>query len=173
MGKSVKFGHVASYSKDGGKVTASSGNIQRSRQKISKGFRNDGSGEMSPSNIGVGGVLTVTYPEESAQRRALRASGALDQLPVFEFGTYRVEEVSIQYQTERDKQGKPTGPITEEVVTYLRPTAVLGDGPNVLTRDNEGKAIEVPFFDRADWENRPRSYVRKVGGEVIESLNNF
>jgi len=24
-----------------------------------------------------------------------------------------------------------------------------------------------------DWENRPRSFVKKVGGEVIESLVNF
>jgi hypothetical protein len=135
MGKSVRFGHS--------KCPPSADNLPRQRQKISKGFRNDGSGEMSPSNIGVGGVFT-----------------GVDEVLQGPEVTYRVEEVSIQYQNERDKQGKPTGPITEESVIYFRPTHVdlASICPKVINRL---------------WDNRPRSYTRKIGGEVAEHLTNF
>lgn len=158
MGKSVKFGHIVPYSKDATKSTASAENIQRSRRKISKGFRNDGSSEMSPLNIGVGGVFTATYAEEMSFRKKLqeryRAAGEMgDSVTLFEGDTYRVEEVSIQYQTERDKHGKPTGPITEESVIHLRPISMVGS-----------------YFRMSDWENRPRSYTKKVGGEIVEQI---
>ena len=180
MGKSVKFGHIVPYSKDATKSTASAENIQRSRRKISKGFRNDGSSEMSPLNVGVGGVFTATYAEEMSFRKKLqeryRAAGEMgDSVTLEEGDTYRVEEVSIQYQTERDRQGKPTGPITEESVIYFRPTSVLGDGPNMTEIErSDGKItqkVRDPDFGAVDWENRPRSYTKKVGGEIVEHIS--
>ena len=156
MGKSVKFGHIASYNKDATRTSASNGNIPRCRQKISKGFRSV-SEEMSPLNIGVGGVFTTTYPDATLFRSAfwgLHNRGEMANIsPIFEGDTYRVEEVSIQYQAGRDKHGKPTGPITEESVIYLRPISMVGS-----------------YFRMSDWENRPRSYTKKVGGEIVEQI---
>lgn len=139
MGKSVRFGHS--------KCPPSADNLPRQQRKISKGFRNDGSGEMSPSNIGVGGAFTAALG---------------DPFSVPEI-TYRVEEVSIQYQTERDKQGKPSGPITEESVIYLRPTHVPDE---VIDRTPSWSVQRLH-------ESIPRSYTRKIGGEVAEHLTNF
>lgn len=139
MGKSVRFGHS--------KCPPSADNLPRQRQKISKGFRNDGSDEMSPSNIGVGGVFTAALG---------------DPFSVPEV-TYRVEEVSVQYQTEKDKSGKPSGPITEESVIYLRPTHVPDE---VIDRT---PSWSVPRLH----ESIPRSYTRKLNGELVEHLTNF
>jgi hypothetical protein len=129
MAKSVRYGHS--------KCPPSADNLPRQQRKISKGFRNDGSNEMSPSNIGVGGMFT----DDSAD-------------------TFRVEEVSIQYQTATDKQGKPAGPVTEESVVYLRPTHV--DAPEVVVDLGDDRR-----------RNLPRSYTKKVNGEIVESLTNF
>ena len=139
MGKSVKFGHS--------KCPPSADNLPRQQRKISKGFRNDGSNEMGTPSIGVGGLFTAALGD------AFCVSGV----------TYRVEEVSAQYQTATDKQGKPTGPITEESVVYLRPTHVPDEVVDGVP------SWSVPRL----YESIPRAYTRKVNGEVVEHLVNF